>query len=173
VLLNRIGYWNINNSVFNSLASGVDASVNALSLDASNNKLYIGGAYLTASGGTVTMNRVGYWNINKNNFYGLSGGLDGAVRSMDYDTSNNVLYLGGEFNNTISGTVLNKLGLFNLNTNAYAGFTSNGFTGLNGNVNYVRYNSDKNGLYMAGEFTQSTSGVLLNLGKRPSCALRK
>jgi len=164
VSLNRLGYINLTSQTYYSLQTaqsynGVDNTVNTLSLDISNNKLYFGGAFVTASNKNssngLTLNKVGVWNANTSTFYNLSAGLNNTVNAVKIDISNNLLYLGGSFTKSTSDLSMAYAGVFNISSNSYSSLNNNSYV-FDSSVNTIHLDSSNNLVYFGGNFNKLT-----------------
>jgi hypothetical protein len=108
--ISNVTVWNTSNSVFLPFGdinqSGTDGSCNALLLDASNQRLYVGGAFKIvkdSSNISISSNNVSIWNALTKRWtpIGLdasnANGLNAQCRTFALDTSNEILYVGGDF----------------------------------------------------------------------------
>ena len=95
-----------------------DGSCNALALDSSNQRLYVGGSFTIVndtSNVSLSANRIAYWNLNTSTWSGLgttvsaNNGTIGQVYSLALDTSNNRLYVGGNFTATNDATTASQI----------------------------------------------------------------
>ncbi len=102
VSANNVASWNIDSSLlykWSNLGSGTNSAVYALAVNisASPVEVYVGGGFTTAGGSNI--NHVGVWTNNA--WYPLgdatNNGADNSVRALLYDTSNDYLYVAGEF----------------------------------------------------------------------------
>jgi hypothetical protein len=103
-------------------SNGLDGSCNAMVLDSSNNRLYVGGNFKKANdtlNTDLSVNCVAYWDITNSLWKTLGGttrttnGLDGSCNALAFDSSNNRLYVGGNFRKydgfaAMAGLHLNK-----------------------------------------------------------------
>jgi hypothetical protein len=109
---NYIAYWDISNSLWKQLGTtdvsrnGLDNLCNALALDSSNSRLYVGGNFKKVSDASQidqSANYIAYWDVLNSLWKQLGGtdlsknGLDGSCNALAYDNSNNRLYVGGSF----------------------------------------------------------------------------
>jgi hypothetical protein len=153
--LNRVGYVNLNSNtnIFYTLNTGnyngLDSSVNALEFDNSNNLLYVGGSFKYSSSGT-TLNNIGFWNANSRTFNPILTGVNGIVKTMKVDLSSNLLYFGGSFTKSTSGTLMNNAGIWNISTSIYSSVSNSSFDSA---VNSILYDSVNKNVYFAGNFS--------------------
>jgi hypothetical protein len=106
--VNYLTYCNINgrNSqyVFKAItdssgSTGLNGPVNALSIDISNNLLYIGGNFSKNYANTITLYCSAIWNISTSRYSPLEydNYFSASVNALTFDSSNNNLYIGGTF----------------------------------------------------------------------------
>ena len=89
--LNYIGRWDGNAGTFESVGGGVSAfSLGCVSVPGTDN-VYVCGSFNMA-GGSVTVNRIAYWNgTSWDNLAGATV-FNNTVQAMAYDSANNLLY---------------------------------------------------------------------------------
>jgi len=169
---NYVVYWDISNSLWGqmggstTLTNGLDGSCNALSIDNSNGRVYVGGNFRKVSDSTTvdqSANYVAYWNISDNTWSRLgatdvsyNNGLNQQCRSLVYDPSKTQLYVGGDFtavrDSRNSDILANRIAIWKPSTTQWSvmGTTSN--NGLDGSCNALALDSSKNRLYVGGNF---------------------
>jgi len=172
--VNNVAAWDIAGKYWARLGSsgtinGVDASVNALVIDSSNSRLYVGGNFKKmsdASKADQSANCVVYWDIS-NNLWGqmggsttLTNGLDGSCNALAIDNSNGIVYVGGNFRKVRDSTTVdqsaNYVAYWNVNTNTWSrlGATDVSYNnGLNQQCRSLVYDPSKTQLYVGGDFT--------------------
>jgi hypothetical protein len=181
---NYVAYWNVSTSRWSRLGTndvsfnnGTNAYVNTMTLDNSNNLLYVGGNFTKArdiSNRDISINYVGYWNVLTNKWGQLGGtdpsrnGLNNQCRTLVYDQSNSELYIGGDFTLAYNsdGTTYRYLYLikwnalnssWNIITNSSQSLSYYGGSyGVNYNAGGVRCyvcDNSNNVLYVGGYFT--------------------
>lgn len=133
---------------------------------------YVGGTFSQTADGSVTnLNNIAKYDPSGNNGNGLwsplaKSGLNGEVKSICF--VDNVLYVGGQFSQTVddpvtSPTILNNIAKYNPSGNSQWSTLAN--NGLNGTVNCI-INVTKNFenfLYVGGNFSETADGEVLNL----------
>lgn len=91
--------------------------------------------------------------------YDLAGGLDNTVNVIVADTVSQVVYVGGSFNNSISGVSCSGVAMW---INGFAGWDwAPVGTGVNGEVTALMLHNNK--LYVGGNFTQAGSVAAKNV----------
>jgi hypothetical protein len=143
--------YTLANGTWQNLGGGLDASVNVLISDSSNN-LYAGGSFRNASGSSA--NYIAKWNQGTQTWSSLGGGLNAPVTSLYLDSLNN-LYAGGTFTGA-SGLSANYFAKWNPTTNTWSTYGS----GTGSPVNAIIVDSSYN-LYTGGAFT-SAGGTTAN-----------
>ena len=85
-------------------------------------------------------------------FYGVTGGPNGPVRAIEYDSATGIIYVGGSFTSFLAGTTQGDGHVAGFNPNANQWFEVAG--GLPGKVNDLIFWNDT--LYAGGLFTNSS-----------------
>jgi hypothetical protein len=169
---NYVVYWDISNSLWGQMGgsttttNGLDGSCNALAIDNSNGRVYVGGKFRNVSDSTTlnqSANYVAYWNISDNTWSRLgatdvsyNNGLNLECRSLIYDPSKTQLYVGGDFtavrDSRNSDILANRIAIWKPSTAQWSvmGTTSN--NGLDGSCNALALDSSNNRLYVGGNF---------------------
>jgi len=146
----------------------VDGSVNALALDQTNQRLYVGGSFTRAndsSNSNLSTTNVAYWDVKNSIWYGLGttdsskNGLNAICRTLNYNTSNTTLYAGGDFTTARDSTgydlSANRIASWNPSTGVWTPFGSafrNANNGLNNSV-YTISTAKNNQVFVGGTFT--------------------
>jgi hypothetical protein len=178
--------WNINNqrffpfgvvgSTLNGLNSpGYTSQVNALAVDVSNQTVYIGGYFFGVSDMSYIayvpyVNNIARYNVKEKRFAPVRYGLDNTVRTLTIDTSNSILYIGGDFtqSNQSSGNVFSTttntclIGNYDRSKNNIYNLDDYYHTGCTGQLNTSIYDASNNVVYMGGasNFTVDRNGQL-------------
>jgi hypothetical protein len=146
--------------------NGLDASCSVMLYDSSNNSVYVGGAFRKVSDSAIkdqNANYVAIWNNNTNRWddFGTdaSNGLNNFCNALAYDSSNQVVYVGGNFTrirDVQTDQSANYLAAWNLNTKRWSKITSATSVGdgLNGPCNSLAFDSSNGNLYIGGNFGQ-------------------
>jgi hypothetical protein len=168
---NYVAQWNATNSIWSPLGSGTYGPVLQFSIDTTRNVLYVGGVFTTAGG--ISANSIAQWNVTSSAWSSFSSGLalsNAAAYAVAVDTTNNILYAGGEFLKASSNCVSN-IAQWNL-TGSFAptpSVVSNYWKALGlgvsfGSSNLVTTNTiclANNLLYVGGSFS-SAGGISSN-----------
>jgi hypothetical protein len=160
---NYVAVWDISNSTWSALGTGLGSQVNTLALDMSNNELYIGGNFTTA-GGTTSSYATIYSTTNSsyypvgNYIIGANNGTNGEIYSFSLDTSNNRLYVGGNFTTTSDATssqMTNYVAYWDVSNTKWTqmGGTTNGTNAL---VSALALDQSKNA-FLGGNFTKAST----------------
>ena len=164
-----VARWDISNNVWrqfgNTAYNGTSAAVQALALDSSNNQLYVGGQFTTVQdiSNTVALSAkyVARWDISNNVWRQLGNtaynGTNNQVYALAIDSSNNQLYVGGNFGTVqdISNTVAlsaNCVARWDISNNVWRQFGNTAYNGTNNIVNALALDSSNNQLYVGGAF---------------------
>jgi hypothetical protein len=132
---NSLIVWNFNAIRFYTLGTGLASGsiVTSLELDQSNNKLYFGGKFASTQTGGISLNNIGYWDVNASRYSGLKYGVLGTVNSIKLDTSRNLLYFGGDGFNT--DAVIIGASSYNATTGLISNLSNSLIGNTNTNVN--------------------------------------
>ena len=168
-ITNNIARWNFGSSTWsqfgNTTYNGTNSAVNVLELDASNQALYVGGGFTTVQdiSNTVALsaNRVAKWNLGTSTWSQFGNttynGTSGSVQALAFDSSNQVLYVGGTF--TTVQDILNtsltarRVAKWNLGTSTWSQFGNTASNGTDNNVLALALDSSNQALYVGGLFT--------------------
>jgi gliding motility-associated-like protein len=138
---NGIACWSTVSNTWSTLGSGMagsNATVFALTVDPSTNKLYAGGEFLTVNG--ITVNNVAVWNISSSSWSALNPGTAGVsglpagsppgAKAGVYALTlcNNNLYAGGRFTSVNGATTANNIAAWN--GSAWSTLSGGGQTGV-------------------------------------------
>jgi hypothetical protein len=175
---NYIAYWDVYSSAWRQLGgtdfskNGVDASVNALAFDSTNDILYVGGNFLKVYDTSYTLayplkcqylatwnvefgrwSQIGYSSSSTASLYGLSN----LCRALTFDPSNSVIYVGGDhtsiFDSSYISTDASNIAYINLNTGNIYPLGTNAYNGTNSIVNNIKVDTTNNVVYVDGSFT--------------------
>ena len=154
---NYVAAWNVNTQLWSRLGgsatyNGMDASCNALVYG--NNKIYAGGFFRNVYD-TVNIdlcsNYVAAFNISSNTWSLLgntsvkNNGVNAACRALYYESSNNMLYAGGDFtiarDSRLFDISVNYAGQWNVKNSQWAGLGNYSRNGTNGTINSYGYDS--------------------------------
>jgi hypothetical protein len=166
---NRIARWDISNNVWsqfgNTTSNGTSSTVFALSLDSSNNQLYVGGFFTTVQDSvntSLSANKIARWDISNNVWRQFgnttsNGTTDGIVYALELDSSNNQLYLGGTFtivkDTTNASLSANRIARWDISNNVWRQFGNTTSNGTTGQVSVISLDTSNNQLYVGGKFT--------------------
>ena len=176
-----IAVWNISTQTWSPLGSssqngvgGASPTINSLIYDSSNNLLYVGGIFTTASSSSqnaISANNIAVWNITTQTWSPLGSttqnGTNNTVNALTYDSSNNLLYVGGAIT-TASSTSQNAIStkyiaVWNITSQTWSSFGSSSQNGANTIVNSLAYDSSNKLLYVGGNFSLVSSSTQLNI----------
>ena len=143
----------------------IDGSVNVLAIDNSSTQLFIGGNFSRVSdqcGNNMSISDGAIWNINSNTFSPIGSfnlnGLNFYPNIFTMDTNNNVIYMGGNFNQAynssnsyVSINPQNIVG-YDIANNKWIQLGNNVFNGVNGEVTGLSIDNDNGILYVSGNF---------------------
>jgi hypothetical protein len=171
---NRAIIWSASTNIWTTLGvpplqNGVtDGSVNALALDETNQRIYVGGSFSLvrdSSNASITTNRIAYWDLNKSLWNALGttdpskNGLNAICRTLNYNSSNTTLYAGGDFTKASDSTgydlSANRIASWNQTNGLWTPFGSafrNANNGLNNSV-YTISTAPNNQIFVGGTFT--------------------
>jgi hypothetical protein len=174
---NNVAVWNIIGKYWYILGSntynGTNGQCNAISLDTSNQVLYVGGNFTTVSDISnvgKSANYIAKWNINMQRWSQLgtpvSNGLTALCRALTYDASNQKIYVGGDFTTVkdarnytgFTSFAFKYAAAWNTQQSKWEGLGAYAMNGLNGTtpmVNAYVYDSCKNVIYCGGTFNKA------------------
>lgn len=135
---------------------GTDAAVRAIAVDA--NVVYVGGDFTVVNGSTVRT-RLAAFDRNTGAATAFAPAANGIVRALQLDSSNGLLYVGGDFNGpgALGGGLRNRLGAVVTATGAVAAFDPN----LNGVVRSIAIDNGGSTILAGGDFTAAAAGTVL------------
>ena len=119
VTANRIAKWTVNSSAWSALGSGISSTVYGLTFNSTNNVLYAVGNFATAGG--VTANNIAKWNGTTWSAltYNSISGINAIATSLALDSTNNLLYVGGQFTSA-GGVTVNYIAKWNVATSSWS-----------------------------------------------------
>ena len=136
-------------STWSALGTGANYYVTALAYDSTRNILYAGG-YFTQMSGVPGTTRIAKWNGSTWSALAGSGtGPNSKISSLAYDSTNNVLYAGGNFI-YIGSLTVNKIAKWNASTSTWSALGQGMY---DNDVLALAYDSVRNILYAGGYFT--------------------
>jgi len=167
---NRIAVWNATTNIWGNVGNATSTAqanntVYALSVDTSNNMLYVGGVFTSV---TDTAARaypyISKWDISNSLWSPLgnvtSNGTNGRVNSTVIDISNQLLYVGGTFtyvsDNSYTNWPINNIAAYDAKSNGWqpiGNISYNGTGGTSGTVNTITRNQINGNIYIGGNFT--------------------
>jgi len=147
---NYIAKWN--GTIWSALGSGANNNVNALAYDSKNNVLYAGG-YFTSMSSVAGTSYIAKWNGTTWSALVSGANTNGIVRTLAYDSINNVLYAGGDFTSMSSVAGTSYIAKWDGTTWSALGSGANS----DGYVYALAYGSTQKVLYAGGLFTSMSS----------------
>jgi hypothetical protein len=153
-MVNRITKWD--GSSFSQLGSGLNSTGLCLATDGIN--LYVGGSFTTAGG--VTVNRVAKWDGSSWSAMNTGTvGMNGAVRGLAWDSTDEKLYAVGNFT-TAGGATANRIAVWDSATETWSAV---GTSGLNSFARSIAIDEKNRHVYIEGEFTTADGATRNNL----------
>jgi hypothetical protein len=155
----NISSWSIINNTWSTIGNGTSGTVLSIVLDNRTNYLYVGGGFITINSvdsQNINANYIVYWDITQSQWNKLGNGLNGGVRTIALDTSNNYLYMGGWFNiaNSINGDYnANYIVYWDLTQLDWFPLGVSSSQGTNSTINSIIVDSSNSAVYVAGHFT--------------------
>lgn len=167
--VNRLAVWNLATNVFISLGTSVALGGDGycMDIDRTNNVLYIGGNFTSVSdlSGGKGMNYITKYDISKNRFFTLGtsaqNGTNGYVKTICVDSSNNKVYIGGNFSTTYDAVnnglrnYANNMCIWDITNNKFLQFSNPNYPGANGTdgmVLNIKLDPLRQRIYYGGEF---------------------
>jgi len=94
-----IAKYNLTTFELTELQGGLQGYCNSITHNPQKNVLYVGGTFNSCGShdNTINANHIAEYNISKNQWANMNGGLDNIVNSLYFNKYNNTLYVGGEF----------------------------------------------------------------------------
>ena len=144
VTVNRFAAWNLTTNTFINLGITLGGQGQCMDIDRTNNLLYIGGNFTSSSdaSGGKTMRNITKYDISMNRFIPLGtstqNGTSAYVTSVCVDSSNNKVYIGGNFTTTYdafnNGRVnyANYMCIWDNINNRFLQFSNPNYPGANG-----------------------------------------
>ena len=134
-----------------NIGTGFDNSIEEISFDKVNQKIYVGGYFTTFNGSTqnylVRLNADG----SKDTSFDIGSGANVTIFGLYYDKTNQKIYVGGNFT-SFNGATQNRL--IRLNYNGTKDTTFNIGTGFNDAVRALYYDNTNQKIYVGGYFNQ-------------------
>ena len=137
-------------TAFNPNASTAGSQVNALALDTATSTLYVGGSFTTIGGASRA--RLAALSTATGLATSFNPNINSAftqVSSLALDTTNSVIYAGGNFTSVNGGTARNYVAAFNTSTGTATSFD----VSPNSLVNTVYYHAGSSVVYVGGGFS--------------------
>jgi len=132
---------------------GLNSIVTAISVDAANNKVYIGGDF-TEAYDSVSMNRIACWDGVE--LSSLGTGCDNIVHAIAIDSANGRVYIGGSFT-TANGVSASRIAYWNVTTSTFVPLG----VGCSSSVYSLALDSANSKLYVGGSF-DTAGGITVN-----------
>lgn len=160
-VLNYIGVYDLNTGSWSSLSGG-DVNGPCRTLLKINDQLYIGGIFTHVGHEDIHASYVARYDLQNNKWSDLSGGIQGYCNALAYDSSENVIYIGGTFTSVgyrENSQEAHHVAKYHLDTQTWG--TMSG--GLNNVVNDLTYDHVGQCLYVGGKFTHTfEDNILVN-----------
>jgi hypothetical protein len=160
--------WNPSTYTFSVLGgnikTGLNSFANAMILDSTNTKLYIGGQFTTMTDNLVlyNTNNNGVYDLISNRFNPLGdisfNGLNGIPNVFAMDIYKNILYVAGRFtkasDRTRSNIQCSNIVAYDISNNIWMDIDTPAWGGVNGEVLDMIMDSNSGLLYVVGAFTR-------------------
>jgi hypothetical protein len=178
MVVNRIAAWKPSTTQWTQLGNsgnnGTNGQILAYVYDSCKNVMYAGGTFTTVYDSSnifgLSANRVAKWNFATSSWTRLTdsswNGVDGSCNAFAIDTSNQILYVGGNFTtvydsvntNTLTNTL--KVAKWDITSSTWSRLgsttaTTNGLTSTSSTTycSALAYDSSNSRLYVGGSFT--------------------
>ena len=112
-----VARYNLEKDSWYSLGGGLQGYCNAITYDSINNKLYVGGTFTSVGSvdDAINANHIAEYDIEKNSWNDMDGGLNNIVQSIFYDANNECVYVGGTFTHSFENNIqLNHIARYDL-----------------------------------------------------------
>jgi hypothetical protein len=141
ILMNYVGYWDLNTSTWNSIESGLNGFVYSMTVNPSNGIVYVGGNFTATGDESILLTRIAYYDSVSWNTFGT--GANDIVNVLSIQ--NQTLYIGGSFTsfNSVQSYFFTTL---DLSTNTQYGYAYY----LSGSIRTLSFNN--NILYIGGNY---------------------
>ena len=160
--MHYVGIYDLDSNTWCGLYGGEINGPCRTLLKPNDTDLYIGGLFTHAGNADIHASYVAKYNIEKQEWSDLSGGLQGYCNALAYDVSEDVVYVGGTFNsvgNRESSLDAHHIAKYNIANQSWD--IMNG--GVNNVVNSLSFDDVDHCLYVGGTFTHTyEEDVLLN-----------
>ncbi|MFN8361341.1 MAG: T9SS type A sorting domain-containing protein [Candidatus Kapaibacterium sp.] len=156
-IVNNIAEWNTTTKEWNSLGTGINGSIFALTVKDDN--LYVGGDFSYAD--TLEASRIARWNIKDKRWTPLKKGIYGSVHALAFNGDN--LYVGGAFTRVNDSAAAN-LAVFDTKADTWS-TVGNGITGGSYPIVTAIVADDSNNVYIGGKFSKAGDTVMNNITK--------
>lgn len=160
--MHYVGIYDLETNSWNGLFEGEINGPCRVLLKSNETDLYIGGIFTHAGNKDIHASYVAKYDLEKQTWSDLSGGLQGYCNALAYDASENVVYVGGTFNSvgnketTKDAHHIAKYCISNQTWNTMDG-------GVNNVVNSLCFDDIEKCLYVGGIFTHTyEEHILLN-----------
>ena len=113
-----VARYNLKTDSWSSLGGGLQGYCNAIAYDCTKNRLYVGGTFTSvgAFDASINANHIAEYDIEKNAWNDMDGGLNNIVQSIFYDSINDCVYVGGTFTHSFENNIqLNHIARYDLN----------------------------------------------------------
>lgn len=138
-----------------------DATVYALALDNTRNRLYVGGYFDTA--GDVSANNIAYWDITLSNWFAMGNGVNAACRSLALDSARDILYAVGDFT-LAGGQPTARVAVWDVTSAQWVAMP----TGFNDIARSIQYDPSTNTYGVAGDFTTAGTTTVNRIARMSS-----
>ena len=158
-----VGMYDLTSNVWKSLPGGsVNAPCRVLLKSPVKDELYLGGLFTHANDDSIHVSYIAKYHLETNQWYSLSGGLQGYCNALALDETHQSLYVGGTF--TSAGEPSKSIDAHHIaRYDTENGIWDNMDGGVNNVVQSIYYDAKNNLVYTGGSFTNTyENGLELN-----------
>ena len=160
--LRYVAIYDLTNNIWKSLEGGtVNAPCRVLMKPEMRDELYLGGLF-THVNEELHVSYIAKYDLEKNTWHSLSGGLQGYCNSLAIDDASESLYVGGTFINAGEGensVDAHHIAKYNMKTSLWDNMAG----GVNNVVHSIYHDTESKMLFIGGSFTNTyENDIVLN-----------
>jgi hypothetical protein len=154
---NRLAAIDLAGDTVTSWNPNMSSTVRALALDTTNGLLYAGGDFTTVNGAT-TRNRLASLSTSTGTATAWNPNMNGALRAVVLDTTNGIVYAGGDFTTVNGATTRNRLAALSTSTGTATAWNPN----MSASVYALALDATNGITYASGSFTTVNGATTRN-----------
>ena len=153
----RLAAFDLTNNSLTSWNPSADSTVRSIVVDTTNNLLYVGGDFLSVNY-TTNRNRIAALSTTTGTATTFDTNMNNVVRALALDTTNNLLYAGGDFTTVNGATTRNRLAALSTSTSLANAFDPN----MSNSVYGLALDPANNLIYAGGTFITVNAATTRN-----------